>query len=138
MSTPCLVKQFYERLWNAGEVSIAPTILDEEFVFRGSLGSELRGIDAFIGYLNDIRSALDGYNCDIVDCVSEGQRAFARMRFSGLHVGAFRGYDPTNRIVSWAGAALFTFELQRIRSVWVLGDLAGLDAQMRAQASPEG
>jgi predicted ester cyclase len=53
------------------------------------------------------------------------------MRFSGTHVGTFRGYPPSGKDVFWHGAALFRFEGNRIAELWVLGDLAGLDAMLQ-------
>ncbi|MFN7979358.1 MAG: ester cyclase [Vicinamibacterales bacterium] len=132
MSTPALVDAFYARIWNDGDVAAAEELLADTFVFRGSLGAELRGRDQFLDYVRMVRSALDGYRCDIRECVSEDDRAFARMRFSGRHVGVFRGFAPTHQPVEWAGAALFRFERDRIAELWVLGDLAGLDAMLRA------
>jgi predicted ester cyclase len=67
--------------------------------------------------------------------VVEGERAFARMRFSGRHTGPFLGFAPTGAELAWAGAALFDTEDGRIRSLWVLGDLAGLTAQLERQAA---
>jgi hypothetical protein len=52
---------------------------------------------------------------------SEGQRGFAEMRFSGIHVSVFGGYQPSRRPIHWEGAALFRFEAERIRELWVLG-----------------
>lgn len=132
MSTPALVDAFYARIWNDGALDAASALLADAFVFRGSLGAELRGRDQFLDYVRMVRSALAGYRCDILDCVSEGDRAFARMRFSGTHVGVFRGFAPTHQPVEWAGAALFRFEHDRIAELWVLGDLSGLDAMLRA------
>lgn len=132
MSTPALVDAFYARIWNAGDVAAASELLADAFVFRGSLGAELRGRERFLDYVRMVRSALDDYRCDILECVREGDRAFARMRFSGRHVGVFRGFAPTHKPVEWAGAALFRFEHDRIAELWVLGDLAGLDAMLRA------
>ena len=138
MSTPALVDAFYRRIWNAGELDAAFSLLTDTFVFRGSLGAELQGRDAFLDYVRMVRSALGDYRCDILDCVSEGDRAFARMRFSGRHVGEFRGFAPTGTPVHWSGAALFRFDGDAIAELWVLGDLAGLDAMLRAhqQDSP--
>lgn len=56
------------------------------------------------------------------------------MRFSGLHTGFFLGHAPTRKPVSWQGAALFGFRRGRIGTLWVLGDLAGLEALLRANA----
>jgi predicted ester cyclase len=133
--TPHLVQEFYDRIWNGAEFEAAPEIIAEGFVFRGSLGADLRGREAFLQYVRSVREALADYRCDILECVADGDRAFAKMRFGGRHVGAFRRFDPTGKPVHWLGAALFRFEVERIVELWVLGDLAGLDEVLRANAA---
>jgi len=128
MSTPRLVEQFYTRIWNAGDLNAASDLLAADFAFRGSLGTELSGHNAFKEYVRLVRDSLSDYQCEILACVAEGERAFAKMRFSGRHTASFRGYEPTGKTVHWLGAAFFRFEGDRIAEVWVLGDLAGLDA----------
>ena len=127
MSTPSVVKAFYERIWNDGDLTAIPELLAEGFAFRGSLGSEVRGHKAFEDYVCSVRASLSNYHCEILDCVAEGDRAFAKMRFCGVHTGVFRGYQPTTKSIHWLGAALFRFERGVICELWVLGDLAGLD-----------
>jgi predicted ester cyclase len=134
MSIPTLVNGFYERIWNAGDEAAMHELLSTEFQFRGSLGAVLKGHAAFWEYVCGVRIALAHYRCEILECVSEGQQAFAKMRFSGMHVGPFRGRRPTGRPLHWEGAALFRFEAARIRELWVLGDLVGLDALLRSNA----
>lgn len=138
MTIPRLVDQFYERIWNAGELSAISELVSETFSFHGSLGMELQGREAFARYVKMIRTALAEYRCRILDCVSEEDEAFAKMEFSGLHIAPFRGFEPTGKIVRWLGAALFRFENGVIADLWVLGDLAGLDALLRRnqQSSP--
>lgn len=136
MSTPGVVSAFYERIWNSGDLRAAEELLAEDFTFRGSLGSELQGREPFKSYVRSVRTALANYRCAILDCVSENDRAFAKMQFSGTHVASFRGYPPTRKMVAWGGAALFKFEGMVIRELWVLGDLAGLDATLRANQRP--
>lgn len=133
MSVPLLVANFYEVLWNRGDRRGMAELLSPQFVFRGSLGDELVGHDAFWGYVCRVRSALDDYRCEILECVSEGDNAFAKMRFIGKHVGPMLGYSATGRVVSWNGAALFTFEGDLIVSLWVLGDLDALRRQLQEQ-----
>ncbi len=131
MTIPRLVTRFYERIWNAGELSAVSELLSETFSFHGSLGVELEGRDAFAHYVLMIRTALAEYRCDILDCVTAEDRAFAKMRFSGRHVAPFRGFEPTGKIVHWLGGALFRFEKGVIADLWVLGDLAGLDTILK-------
>jgi predicted ester cyclase len=130
VSTPKLVEEFYTRIWNRGELDDLSDLLASEFTFRGSLGVELSGHDPFKDYVRSVRGSLSDYHCEILTCVSEGDRAFAKMRFSGRHTGLFRGYEPTGETVQWLGAALFRFEDDRILDVWVLGDLVGLNARL--------
>ena len=134
MSTPTLVETFYSRIWNDGDLAVASELLGEGFSFRGSLGSEVRGRDAFTTYVRSVRGAFADYHCEILDCVAEGDKAFAKMRFSGVHVAPFRGYKPTGKSVHWLGAALFIFDRKVIAELWVLGDLVGLDAVLKSNA----
>ena len=134
MTTPTLVADFYQRIWNAADRSALDQLLSADFVFRGSLGPELRGHVPFWDYVCNVRSALADYRCEILECVAEQHLAFAKMRFSGMHVANFRGYRPSGLPVHWHGAALFRFERDRIRELWVLGDLAGLDELLRSNA----
>jgi steroid delta-isomerase-like uncharacterized protein len=132
MPTPNLVAAFYERIWNAGDLAAVSEMLSEDFSFRGSLGAELHGREAFKDYVRSVRGALANYRCEILACVSDGDQAFAKMRFSGLHVAPFRGFPATGMPVQWLGAALFRFERQAIAELWVLGDLAGLDEDLKS------
>lgn len=131
MTIPTPVRIFYEELWNSGTLSVASEILSDHFRFRGSLGAETTGRDAFLAYVQGVRSALADYRCDILECVTEGDQAFAKMRFSGRHVAEFRGFAPTGKLLSWSGAAHFRFEDQLIAELWVLGDLTSLDDLLR-------
>jgi cystathionine gamma-lyase len=134
MSSPRLVESFYSRIWNQGDLAAISDLLTEEFCFRGSLGVELRGRDGFLEYVRSVRSALADYRCEILECATEGNKAFAKMRFSGIHVGLFRGHRPTGLPVHWLGTALFHIEGERIAELYVLGDLAGLDALLQTNA----
>lgn len=132
MSVPKLVEAFYERIWNSGDLDAVAWLLSEDFLFRGSLGSELRGRAEFTDYVRSVRGALSDYRCEILECVTEDNLAFAKMRFGGVHTGNFRGYLPSGLPVRWLGAALFRFAGDAVVELWVLGDLAGLDLLLKA------
>ncbi len=111
-----------------------PQLFHPDCVFRGSLGDERRGHDGLADYVREVTGALGGFHCEIEALVVEGERAFARMRFSSRHTGVFMDFAPTGAEIAWQGAALFDTGDGRIRSLWVLGDLAGLTAQLERQA----
>lgn len=128
------VERFYAVLWNAHDRNAMKDVLHEAFTFRGSLGLEKRGHEGFADYVDMVHAALGDYRCTIQDLVVEDPKAFARMRFEGIHQGMFMGFPPTGKPVSWEGCALFTFSDHLIRDAWVLGDLKGLEERLRAAA----
>ncbi len=125
------VRRFYEVLWDAHDKEAIPSLLHENFTFRGSLGQEKRGHSGFAEYVDMVHNALGDYRCIIEEVVWEGDKVFAKMIFTGIHRDEFMGYAPTHKRVSWAGCALFTFKGDRIIDVWVLGDLKNLEDQLK-------
>jgi hypothetical protein len=61
-----------------GDLETITDLLAERFSFRGSLGVRQRGREAFKDYVCAVRNALDGYRCEIFECLVEGlcQNAF--------------------------------------------------------------
>lgn len=128
-----LVERFYYEMWNRFDKSLIPELLDSDFVFRGSLGTETYGWVQFAGYMDSIRSFSSDFRNEIVELIAADEKVFARMRYTGTHTGPLFGLQPTMRAFEYAGAAVFTVAADRLSSVWVLGDVDGLK---RALASP--
>lgn len=127
-----LVRLFYEKLWNELDFGVADEILHSDVTFRGSVGVGAAGRKEVCDYVRMVTTALSGYRCDVESLVTEGNRAAARIRFSGLHVGEFLGFPPTGRHVEWIGAAFFIEDEDQLLDIWVLGDLELLRAQLRS------
>jgi steroid delta-isomerase-like uncharacterized protein len=124
------VERFYHQIWNVPDPGAITAVLHPDVAFRGSLGSERRGREAFAAYLGEVTGALGDYRCDIRQLVVDGAQAAARMTFSGVHRGPFLGHPPSGKRLSWAGAAFFTFDGELVRDLWVLGDLDALHRQL--------
>ncbi len=124
------VKKFYRVLWDAHNKDEIPSVLHEDFTFRGSLGQEKRGHAGFAEYVDMVHEALGEYRCIIEGLMSELDKVFARMTFIGIHQDEFLGYSPTQQRVSWSGCALFTVRGDKVADLWVLGDLKSLEKQL--------
>ncbi len=129
------VRKFYKVLWDAHDKDAIPTVLHENFTFRGSLGQEKRGHAGFAEYVDMVHKALGNYECVIEELVAEANKVFAKMTFTGIHRDDFMGFNPSQKRVSWSGCALFTFEGELIKDVWVLGDLKNLEEQLKRNQS---
>jgi predicted ester cyclase len=121
-----VVRIFFKEMWDKADKSLIPILLHCDFTFRGSLGPVLRGHQPFAGYVDMVTGALGDYTSDILDMVEERNKVYAKLRYHGYHRGELLGYQPTGRHVWWYGTPFFTFEGEKIRDLWVLGDVHGL------------
>ena len=135
-----LIERFYGELWDRGDLSVAGEILAPDFRFRGSLGPEKIGVDAFLEYVRLVRGALSGYRSDIEHMVQDGASVACRMTFSGDHIGPLFGVAATGKRISWPAAAFFEIPpgapgVDRIAALWVLGDVDAVKRQLGAQGA---
>jgi predicted ester cyclase len=129
-----LIERFYHDMWNKFDKSVFPEILDPQIAFRGSLGQHKSGYRELGEYVDFIRAAFPDFHNEIVETISEGDKTFARLRYTGTHRGELFGIAPTGRKIRYAGAAVFTVRNGKICEVWVLGDIYGLLQQLQGRA----
>ena len=125
-----LVHSFYDDLWNRWDDGLVPAVLSPTFEFRGSLGTVSIGRDGWLDYRVVVRSGAADFHNEVVSLVVEGDRAAARLRYTGTHTGPLLGLPATGRRFTYAGAAFFTAADGLLTSAWVLGDLDGLRSQL--------
>jgi hypothetical protein len=58
-----LVRRFYEEAWNRWDDTVVDALLAEDFVFRGSLGDEVRGRDGWRGPWSEASGGETGTAC---------------------------------------------------------------------------
>ena len=138
VTSTALVERFYDVVWNKADERVAREILDPNFIFRASLGPELRGPDGFIAYLRAVHAALEDFTCTIEDLIATEDRAAAKMRFTGTHRAKFFGIAATGRAIGWSGAAFFTVRGGHITELWVLGDVEAVMRQLMPERTPQG
>ena len=134
MDAAALVDAFYTDLWNRWDDTMVDAVLAADFSFRGSLGNETRGRDGWRQYRDLVRAGSSDFHNEVQDLVVDRDRAAARLLYTGTHDGSLAGLAATGRRFGYAGTAFFTVRDGRLADAWVLGDLAGL----RAQLAPPG
>jgi steroid delta-isomerase-like uncharacterized protein len=127
-----VVRVFYDEVWNRWNDEMVEEILAVELVFRGSLGDDVRGRAGFRGYRDKVRAAFPDFTNEVLDLVVDGERAAARLRYTGTHRGPLLGVPATGRRVGYDGAAFFRLTGGQIAEAWVLGDVHGLLRQLQA------
>ncbi|HVV18963.1 MAG TPA: ester cyclase [Pseudonocardiaceae bacterium] len=131
MTVEQLVDAFYQRAWNRWDDSAVDELLAPDFTFRGSLGDQVSGRAGWRGYRDVIRAAVPDFHNEVVDLVVSGDRAAARLRYTGHHEGVLLGVQGSGAPIEYSGAAFFTAVGGQLADAWVLGDLEGLRRQLR-------
>ncbi len=130
-----VVRVFYKEMWDHANTALVPHIFHPDFTFRGSLGPQLVGHQQFIGYVEFVAGAFGQYTSDILALAEEENRVFGKLRFHGYHRRELFGVQPTGRHVWWYGTPIFTFDGDRVRDLWVLGDIYGLIDRLKAEST---
>lgn len=127
-----LVETFFNVMWNQWDDATMRRILSPEIDFRGSIGLHVIGHDGFAGYMQTIRDAFPDFHNAIEEIVATGDRAVARLTYTGTHSGPLLGHPASGKRIEYAGVAMFTIARDRITKVWVLGDRMALMQQIGA------
>ena len=131
-----VIRRYYEELWNVWNFDKATEFLSAEIVFRGSLGTETQGREAFCEYMREVRRAFQDFHNSIVDLIAEGGEVVARLNYTGTHSGELFGIAPTGRQITYQGAAFFQISDGLVTQGWVLGDLLSLLKSLGARTLP--
>lgn len=97
VDTIAIARRFTEEVWNKGNVEVIDELVSEPFVGHDPLAGELRGAQAFKGFVQMLRSAFPDVSFTIDDIEMGGDRVFFRWTARGTHRGNFMGLAPTNR-----------------------------------------
>ncbi len=131
-----LIRRYYEEMWNPWNFSAADDILTDAIVFRGSLGVETKGREAFRKYMKLVRATFPDFHNTIQELVAEGDTVVARLTYHGTHRGEMFGIAGSQKKITYAGTAIFKIADGRVAEGWVLGDRLSLLEQISGPLRP--
>lgn len=100
----------------------------------GSLGQETKGYNGLSEYIDFIRQIFPDFHNEVELIISEDNKLFAKLKYTGTQKGVLFGIEPINQKIEYSGSAVFTFQNGKIIDVWVLGDIYGLLQQLQRKA----
>jgi predicted ester cyclase len=89
-----LIRRYYEEMWNPWNFDAADDLLAENISFRGSLGVETKGREAFREYMRQERRAFPDFHNTIDESIEDGDSIAARLTYRGTHRGEIFGVAP--------------------------------------------
>lgn len=125
-----LVRLYYEELWNKQNKEYIDILFSDDIEFHGSLNIATSGKQMFENYMDTILKGIPNLYHGIETMVCEEDNIVVKAIYNGTHAGKIFDYEPTNNRIKYYGASFFKFQNEKIKSIWVLGDLASLHKQL--------
>jgi steroid delta-isomerase-like uncharacterized protein len=125
-----VVNRFYHEFWNQRDFEVAEEIMTPEVTFHGALGTQTKGIDGLVTYIQQLHDIFPDFQNSVEDMVAEEQKVAACVTYRGTHEGEIFGVEPYGKVVQYVGVGIFIFQADLISHAWELGDRLSLLQQL--------
>ena len=131
-----LARQFMERAFNEGDLSIVDDALAQDGIdHQEPLGTN------FATHLKEVitmlRTAFPDLHFEIHHMLAEGDLVAFHSTMTGTHRGPFQGLKPTGKYISVAHMHFVQFVNGKTSDLWHVWDIAGLMRQLGTAAAPQ-
>ncbi len=89
----------------------------------------------YAAHVEEMRAAYGDFDLVVDELLADGDRVFVRWTQTGRHVGEVDGFAPTGLTVVEFASAVYRVEGGRIAEYWIQVDRAGVEAQLRRNAT---
>jgi steroid delta-isomerase-like uncharacterized protein len=109
-------RHYIEELWNKRDQSAVERYLAPNYVEHNN--NLPPGRDGRWGFVSKVLTAFPDYHAEIQEVVAEGDRAVARVQWTGTQDGPYEGHPPTHNKLVFSTADFFRFENGKIAEHW--------------------
>lgn len=103
MSNKKLVKEYYQKVVNTGNVDIIANYISPDYFEVHDNKIYKMGIEGAIGHIKGVRKTYAGLTLDIHYQIAEGDRVATCYTMTGIHVGEWMGIKPTGKKIKVTG-----------------------------------
>lgn len=124
------VRQFFEEVWNEGNVTAARDFLATEFISHNTVDVTVLGPDEYGQSVLAYRQAFPDLRTTLEDVFAAGDRVAVRGIDRGTHWGDFMGRPASGRRVTSTWIEIFRLESGKAVEGWVEMDMRRLLDQL--------
>jgi steroid delta-isomerase-like uncharacterized protein len=126
-----LVLQFYEEVWNRGNLDVTSEVFAPKYVRHDLRPSEaLPGPAGQAKIAADFRAAFPDLRMEVDLILAEGDLVAARWTTEGTNTGRWGNHPPTGRWARFSGVNIFRFRDGKVAELWNHRDDLGLVQQL--------
>lgn len=123
------IRQFYEEVWNQGNLAAVDELTAADFVDQGLL-PPVHGLEALKQYVGMYRAAFPDAHFTIEDMIADGDKIVVRFTATGTQHGDFMGIPPTGKHVTVTGISITRLEKGKVVEGWSSFDALGMLQQL--------
>lgn len=132
-----LLRRIFDEAFSKGELSVLDELVGRNFVEHGAPPPGIKpGIEGIKQSITTLRTGFPDMQAAVNDVVSQGDKVWARVTFSGTHRGSFMDMPPNGERVSFEGMDVVRFLGGKAVEHWGVTDNMGLLAQLGAIPAP--
>lgn len=134
-----LMRRWFHEVWNEGRTQTVFELLSPTAVARGQrdAGSEIRGPEEFVNFVNEIRGSFSDMKLKIEDIFGTDDKVVVRWSATMTHSGNALGLAPTGKIVHVGGISIARVDGGKIVEGWDNWDQIGMLQQIGAYKQPD-
>lgn len=126
-----IVKEFYEELFNKGNISVIDKLLSPDFIDHSFGPGKEAGIEEVKKSFKDyFFMAFSDIYVRIEDMIGENDKVVSRIRWEGTHVGTFMDIGATRKRVSIPVMDIMIIKNGKITDRWGVEDNLSLFQQL--------
>lgn len=133
-----VIDRIYSEGLNDGDLTAADRYLTPDFRNNGSHDDSMSGPEAFKHTIKIQRGAFSDIKYEILDFMSDGDKAAIRWVMHGRHTGPFIGIPATGLQIEHHGMIFFRFEGEKVAERWGLVDNFSLQRFLKSGGKPAG
>jgi steroid delta-isomerase-like uncharacterized protein len=128
-----IVHDWFERVWNAGQVDAIDELLADDariHGLKGADGSDVGGPAEFRQMHTAFRDAFPDMSIAVDECLVDGDRMAFRCRVRGTHSGGGLGVEATGQPVEFIGMGFVRVRDGQIVEAWNTFDFQAMNQQI--------
>ena len=131
--TRTIVHDWFERVWNQGQVEAIDELLAQDAKIHGLQGpdgSDVGGPAEFRRMHEAFREAFPDIQITVDECLVDGDRMAFRCRVRGTHAGRGLGMEATGKGIEFAGMGFVRVRDGQLVEAWNTFDFQAMNDQL--------
>ncbi len=125
------IETIFDQAYNQGNMDVLDGLIAPDYQRHQPPMKNVKGFEAYMKFIKDIRSAYSGFRIDVEEIIVEGDKSVTRLTLHGKHTGQAPTLQaaPTGKQIEMPGCVVSTWKNGKIVEEWVYNDYLGLVQQ---------